>query len=53
MRSHLVEILCLDHVVSFSSCKEIHAFFSNHVKKLQTQHSEAPEPLLDLGTPCC
>ena len=41
MRSHLVAIHCLDHVASFSSCKEIRDFFFNHVKELQIQHSEA------------
>ena len=36
MRSHLAAIHCLDHVASFSSCKEIHDFFSITLKSFKS-----------------
>ena len=41
----------LDHVASFSTDKEMHAFVPMILKSFKLKYSKAPEVLLDLGTP--
>ena len=41
----------LDHVASFSTYKEMHAFVPMMLKSFKLKYSKAPEVLLDLGTP--